>query len=180
MPPKLVDSAPSGTTSRREPLLYAAFDQKIDPAAVLKKLTLKAEGLDFGARLATAAELAADEDIAERVKASEKKGKGRTLVFKPARTLPPNTVVEITFPVGTPSAEGPRVTTEPQKMELTTHRALEVLAASTRRKGAATRRRSSTSRRPPRSTTRSSIRSSSRSPRRSRSSRSTPQDGASA
>ena len=129
LPPKLVDSAPSGNDVSREPLLYAAFDQKIDPAAVLKKLTLKAEGLDFGARLATAAELAADEDIAERVKASEKKGKGRTLVFKPARTLPPNTVVEITFPVGTPSAEGPRVTTEPQKMELTTHRALEVLAA---------------------------------------------------
>ncbi len=56
-PPTLQNSYPSGQTVRN-PIFFAAFDQQIDPVAVLKTVSITAGGQSFTATLATADEMA--------------------------------------------------------------------------------------------------------------------------
>ncbi len=109
--PRLVARHPQGGPARRDALMFAAFDQKIDPAAVLGSLRVRAGGADAPLRLAAAAEVEADAAVARLAKEAEP---GRWLAFRTERELPSDAAVTVTVGAGAPSAEGPRCTAAAQ------------------------------------------------------------------
>ncbi|HXB55808.1 MAG TPA: alpha-2-macroglobulin family protein [Vicinamibacteria bacterium] len=116
--PTLVRSHPVGGPVRRDVLLFASFDQKIDPPAVLATLRLRVGGAVLRSRLATAAEVDADPTV-RRLAADA--GAGRFVAFRTEGTLPVDAQVTVAVGPGTPSAEGPKVTTKPQEWAFRTY-----------------------------------------------------------
>ncbi len=105
-PPRLVARHPEGGPARRDTLLFAAFDQRVDPAAVLATLKLRASGgAPLALRLATDAEVHADAVVSRMARAAEP---GRFVAFRAEAPLPPDAAVEVSVGPDTPSAEGPR------------------------------------------------------------------------
>ncbi len=129
-PPQVKQFYPQNTPTVHDPLLFAEFDQRINPEAVLKTIKLRAGSAVYGLRLATADEIAADETVSQLTKAAEK---NRWLAFrvdfksKGRAALPAGTGVNVSIGPGTPSAEGPRTTTAPQSYSFTTYDALRVI-----------------------------------------------------
>jgi hypothetical protein len=107
--PRALGSWPNGSMTGLEPVIVVAFDQRVDPAAVLRSVTLRAGDVVRPVRLATAAEIAADEEASVRVKGLEE---GRWIAFRPVRPLLTAQTVEAALEPGTPSAEGPRRTVD--------------------------------------------------------------------
>jgi uncharacterized protein YfaS (alpha-2-macroglobulin family) len=122
-PPTVVMSYPQFGPQSHEPLLFVAFDQRIDPAAVLATITASAGGQTFGLRPATQEEVASDATVSGYV---EHAGEGRWLAFKPARPFPGETTVTVNIGPGTPSAEGPLVTQQVQSFSFQTYGALRI------------------------------------------------------
>ena len=123
-PPELVASHPGNTTVRRDALMFAAFDQRIDPASVLAATRASAGSAHPALRLATAAEVAADaavKDLAARA------GEGRWLALRAQEPLPADAAITITLPAGTPSAEGPRRTAKDQSWTFRTYGPLKLV-----------------------------------------------------
>src|SRR5438552_58999 len=56
-PPKVLTFAPEKTTVDTRPVFIASFDQRVDPDAVIKTVTLDADGTKVAIRRATAAEI---------------------------------------------------------------------------------------------------------------------------
>ena len=133
-PPKLTQYYPSsGQTMRRDSIMFAAFDQAINPEAVLKMLTVTAGGKKLPVRLATQAELDANATFAYYIIQSQP---GRWLAFRalnsdglPENALPGSSTIQITFPKGTPSAEGPLTTVAAQSFNFRTYGAMEFVKA---------------------------------------------------
>jgi uncharacterized protein YfaS (alpha-2-macroglobulin family) len=117
-PPRVVQRHPENGPERRDTLLFAAFDQRIDPEAVLDTARVRAEGTEVPVRLAGADEVEADETVRGLAERSED---GRWLAFRTERPLPPDSAITVTVGPGTPSAEGPRVTTEAQEWSFRTY-----------------------------------------------------------
>ena len=117
-PPKVTASYPSGGAVPLQPLILIRFDQRIDPAAVLRMTTATADGRNFDLLLATADEIAKDETVSRMV---EQSLEGRWMVFKSSRPFPPATPVQVVLNPGTPSAEGPLVTVESQTIDFQTY-----------------------------------------------------------
>ncbi|HEU4452634.1 MAG TPA: MG2 domain-containing protein, partial [Longimicrobium sp.] len=115
-------AAPWSTATRRDPVMVVLFDQRIDPAAVLRSITVRANGAAVPVRLATAAELAAD---SEAVKPPAEEA-GKWIAFRPVSPLPLNARVQVVVGPGTPSAEGPRRTEAAQEWEFRTYGPLRV------------------------------------------------------
>ena len=111
-PPQIRASYPNDGPHPLEPVMFVAFDQGIDPAAVLKKVEVKAkaeaEEQTIAVRLATADEIEADKVVSRLAKEA---GAGRWLAFRAEEPLPPDASVTVTVGAGTPSAEGPLTTT---------------------------------------------------------------------
>jgi alpha-2-macroglobulin len=128
-PPQVKQFYPQSVPTVHDPLLFAEFDQRINSEAVLKRIKLRAGSEVYGLRLATADEIAADEVVSKLTKAAEK---DRWLAFrivfrsKDRATLPAGTGVDVSIEPGTPSAEGPRMTTAPQSFSFTTYGPLQV------------------------------------------------------
>lgn len=99
------------------PILLVAFDQRIDPAAVLRSMRARAGSAEVPLRLATPAQLAADSQAARRSEGL-RAGHWLALAIDP---LPPGTHVRVSVEPGTPSAEGPRVTDVEQYWEFSMH-----------------------------------------------------------
>ena len=132
-PPQVKQFYPQGGPTVRDPLLFVEFDQRIDPEAVLKTIHLRTGRDDYKLRLASADEIAADDQISNLTKAAEK---GRWLAFRVVAAngdglpLPTDTSVDVSVGPGTPSAEGPRTTAAAQRfffrtfgpLRLTAHR----------------------------------------------------------
>ncbi|HXK10111.1 MAG TPA: alpha-2-macroglobulin family protein [Vicinamibacteria bacterium] len=117
-PPRLLTGHPRGGPARRDALLFALFDQAVDPDAVLASAHLAAGGQTFAVRLASSDEIGADETVARLVKQAEP---GRWVAFRPERDLPAEAQVKVTIGVGTPSAEGPRRTSAAQDWAFRTY-----------------------------------------------------------
>ena len=81
------------------PVLFASFDQRIDPAEVAEHAQVTARGRSYAVRLATDEEIAADSRV-ERLVAGA--AADRWLAFVPTEPLPRNTTVTATFAAGTP------------------------------------------------------------------------------
>jgi alpha-2-macroglobulin len=110
-PPTMVSHYPAGSPQRLDAPMFALFDQEIDPAAVLARITVKAAGQARGVRLLDAAELARDPGLAAVVDGARRgEQDGRWLAFRATEPLPPDTAVEVEIGAGTPSAEGPELT----------------------------------------------------------------------
>ena len=117
-PPRLVARHPEPGPARRDTLMLAVFDQRVDPAAVLASLRVRAGGADVPVRLATAAEVEADEAVARLAGATEP---GRFVAFRAERELPADAAVTVTVGAGTASAEGPRRTAAAQEWGFRTY-----------------------------------------------------------
>jgi uncharacterized protein YfaS (alpha-2-macroglobulin family) len=129
-PPTLKASYPSGESQPRDPLMFLAFDQRIDPARILEHLKLGSAVAGVRLRLASAEEIAADESVSNLVKQATQ---GRWLVVRAIgadgatkNALPPDTTISLIVSTGTPSAEGPRVSMIEQSFDFRTFGALRV------------------------------------------------------
>jgi alpha-2-macroglobulin len=132
-PPQVKQFYPQAGPTVRDPLLFVEFDQRIDAEAVLKTIHLRAGRGDYRLRLASADEIAADDQVSNLTKAAEK---GRWLAFRAVAPngdglpLPADAGVDVSVGPGTPSAEGPRTTAAAQSfafrtfgpLRLTNHR----------------------------------------------------------
>ncbi|HWS88172.1 MAG TPA: DUF6049 family protein [Pyrinomonadaceae bacterium] len=122
--PKLVGKYPENVSARRDGVVFVEFDQRVEPAAVLRGLKLQpAGGAAVAVRLATEDEINRDENV-KRLAASAVQG--RWVALRAVSALPPNTAVTVTVGAGTPSAEGPRTTTSAQSFAFSTYGPLRV------------------------------------------------------
>ena len=122
-PPQMIAHYPSSSPQPLAPVFVIAFDQRVDPEAVLDTVQVTADGQSVPVRLATDEELAADE-AARRV--ADRAGEGRWLAFLAEEPLPTDAAIEVTVGPGTPSAEGPLVTQEAQRYSFRTYAPLRV------------------------------------------------------
>jgi hypothetical protein len=123
--PQVKSSYPQGDSVERNALMFLEFDQRIDPAAVLRTIRVMAGGATLSTRLATPEEIAADEAVKKLTSAAEK---GRWLVFRVVDksgdvrfALPGDSAITILIGPGTPSAEGPRTTPKQQSFSFRTY-----------------------------------------------------------
>ncbi len=124
-PPQLRSSYPySGTPVSREQLMFVEFDQRIDPAAVLRTIKVPGASGDLRLRLATEQEIAADKVVSQLAKSAEQ---GRWLAFRAVTetgetdALPGDSSINVQIGPGTPSAEGPRTTVVAQSFYFRTY-----------------------------------------------------------
>ncbi|HYY99535.1 MAG TPA: Ig-like domain-containing protein, partial [Pyrinomonadaceae bacterium] len=129
-PPKLVGKYPVDTPARRDAIIFLAFDQRVEPEAVLRTVRVNAGASTLRTRLASAAEVNADANVKGRARDA---GEGRWLALRAvvengeARdALPQDSPVNVSVGPGTPSAEGPRLTTAEQSFSFRTYGALRV------------------------------------------------------
>lgn len=123
-PPKVTDFHPeSGDSTDVQPLIFIAFDQGVDGAALLPHITLKADGNPAALRLATAAEVEADEEVKRMAEAAKE---GRWVALRPVEALPLAAEVKVDVGPGLPSAEGPRTTETADSRQFMVHGPLEV------------------------------------------------------
>jgi uncharacterized protein YfaS (alpha-2-macroglobulin family) len=125
-PPQLQSAYPTRGPSVRRPVIFASFDQHIDPSAVLETIHVKAGGQTYAISLATAEDVEADETVRQMAKDA---GAGRWLAFRPNEELPYDTTVTVDIGPGTPSLEGPLNTEGVQSFTFTTYGPLRVVEA---------------------------------------------------
>ena len=131
-PPQVKTTYPAGEAQARDALIFVEFDQRIDPASVLRTVKVRAGKALMKVRLATAEEVEANEAVRKLARAAEQ---GRWLAFRAVHTtsgetgmaLPPNASVNVSIGPGTPSAEGPRNTTKAQGFSFRTFGAFRVV-----------------------------------------------------
>jgi hypothetical protein len=128
--PRVLQSWPQGGPQHLDAPMFVLFDQKIDPAAVLATIKVKAGGKDASLRLMTTDEIA-KHDILEGLVASAKANQqdGRWLAFRATAAFPTATTVTVTVGPGTPSAEGPNRTADSQSFSFATYEPLRIVEA---------------------------------------------------
>ena len=125
-PPKVLTFAPEKTTVDTAPLFIATFDQRVDADSVIKTITLTANGAKFAVRRAIPAEIIANDQVHQ---VSGDTPNGRWIAFRPTSRLPNGAALTISIGPGTPSAEGPRITTAASTHTATTYSALAVTSS---------------------------------------------------
>ena len=123
-PPKVVSTYPYDTPQPVDPLFFIAFDQRIDPDAVLETIQVSAGSQRVSLKLASEAEIQADAQVKNLVKYTQE---GRWLAFQAKEPLPVDTSISVTIGPGTPSAEGPLVTQETQSYGFSTYAPLRIV-----------------------------------------------------
>jgi alpha-2-macroglobulin len=124
-PPSVQTFYPQGDAQPLDPLFFVSFDQLVEPTAVLATMRVQAGGQNVAVRLATADEVAADEQV-QRLAADTLDG--RWLAFRPQSPLPADTAVTVAIGPGTPSAEGPLTTETADSFSLRTYAPLRIVA----------------------------------------------------
>ena len=122
-PPTLTRYYPSSSPQPLEPIFFIAFNQRIDPEAVLATIDMKAGNQSIGMRLATEEEIKLDIAVSQMI---ENAGEARWLAFRALVTLPADTNISVRIGPGTPSAEGPLVTSEMQSFSFQTYAPLRI------------------------------------------------------
>ena len=138
-PPSVVQSWPRSGPQKLDVPMFAMFDQKIDPAAVLAKVQLTADGARIPVELVDEAAIAKHKTLASVVDAAKKAESpvgdsqgsqdGRWLAFRATRPFPKDADIRVAFAAGTPSAEGPNVTPKEQAFSFRTFPPLQVKEA---------------------------------------------------
>jgi alpha-2-macroglobulin len=122
----LTQHAPEGGPARRDTLLFAGFDQRVDAQALLQSLEARGGRTTARLRLATPEEIEADAQVRALARAAQP---GRFVVFKADAPLPADTEIEVTLKAGAPSAEGRRRTEKPQSWTFRTYGPMRVKAS---------------------------------------------------
>ena len=122
-PPKIVASYPDFSPQPLDPIFFIAFDQHIDPLAVLKTIQVTADSQKVDIALVSQIDIDADERISQWAKDTPD---GRWLAFQATQSLPPETSISVTVGSGAPSAEGPLTTTEIQSFNFSTYAPLRI------------------------------------------------------
>lgn len=120
----LVQSYPSSSPQPLEPLFFASFNQRIDPAAVLETIRVTADGQQVKILLATEEEIESDAHIKQLAKNTPD---GRWLAFRATQPLPKDADISVAIGPETPSAEGPLVTQSVQSFGFHTYAPLRVV-----------------------------------------------------
>lgn len=132
-PPTIKQKYPeeNSQSQPRDALMFIEFDQRIDPAAVLSTIKVRAEGVDIATRLATKEEIEADSTLKDRVQNAEK---DRWLAFRAVDrdgttklALPLDTNIKVSVGPGTPSLEGPLRTENAQEFAFRTYGPLKLV-----------------------------------------------------
>ncbi len=121
--PTLTAHYPSHDPQPLDPLFFIAFDQRIDPEAVLATIEVRAGNQPVSLVLATAEEVAKDNFVSYK---AENAGEGRWLAFRAKELLPTDTSISVAIGPGTPSAEGPLVTQQQQNYSFHTYPPLRI------------------------------------------------------
>ncbi|HEX7242977.1 MAG TPA: MG2 domain-containing protein, partial [Longimicrobiaceae bacterium] len=121
--PRATGGYPQGEPATRDPLVLLTWDQAVDPAAVLPHVRVRAGGTEHRLRLATPAEVAADERAAALLRGHEP---GRWTAFRLVAPLPGDAQVRVSVEPGAPSAEGPLRTETVQEWSFRTYGPLRV------------------------------------------------------
>ena len=126
--PAMVNRYPAAHPAQRlDAPMFVLFDQKIDPAAVLSTIKVRAAGNQVGVRLLDAAEIAKDKQLAAVVDAANKnEQEGRWLAFRATSEFPKDASVEVEIGPGTPSAEGKNTTKTAQRFSFRTYPPLRI------------------------------------------------------
>jgi alpha-2-macroglobulin len=127
-PPRVEQFQPNGgLTVRRDAVIFASFNQEINPQAVLEKMIVAGGNQKrIAVRLATQEEINADSLVSYYAKQAMP---NRWLAFRAVELLPSDAQISVTFPVGTPSAEGPLTTTKAQSFGFKTYGAMKFVRA---------------------------------------------------
>ncbi|MBK9033467.1 MAG: Ig-like domain-containing protein [Myxococcales bacterium] len=131
--PRIVTTWPGDGPQPRDAPMFVAFDQQIDPAAVLETITVTAAGATHPTRLATAAEIGRHAALQRLIGDAVAAGPGdRWLAFVTTAPLPPDARVEISVGPGTPSREGPDRSPDAQRFGFRTYPPLAIARAGCR------------------------------------------------
>ncbi len=122
-PPVLKQHHPGGSSEPLDPLVFLAFDQAIEPRAMLGSIELVGANGNVPIKLAEPDEIEAN-DVVRRL--SQQAEKGRWLAFRPADKLPVATHFTVRVKQGAPSAEGPKTTDKAQTFGFSTYGAMRV------------------------------------------------------
>ena len=122
-PPKVVTSYPDNSPQPLEPLFFIAFDQRIDPAAVLETISVSAGGQKVNVVLASQPEIDENERVSQF---SKNASEGRWLAFRATKPFPPETNISVDIGPETPSAEGPLTTTQVESYSFSTYDPLRI------------------------------------------------------
>jgi hypothetical protein len=126
-PPGVTISHPGQGPQSLDPLMFVAFDQRIDAQAVLNTIQVVANGASVDVRMAAEEEVLEDPRV---LALSKQAGEGRWLAFRASAALPYNATVNVNIGPNTPSAEGPRVTEKVQSYGFQTYGPLRITKAS--------------------------------------------------
>jgi alpha-2-macroglobulin len=129
--PQVKTTYPEGEARARDSIMFVEFDQRVDPAAVLRSVHVRAGKSELKIRLATDAEVERDETVSRLAKAAEK---GRWVALRAVSgtnndtrlALPGDSTIQVSIGPGTPSAEGPLVTAKAQEFSFRTYGPLRV------------------------------------------------------
>jgi hypothetical protein len=113
-PPVLKQKFPQSGSVPREPILFAEFDQEIDPQKMLASIELysnRSNTPPVAIEIAPSDEVEANDGVRRLAQQAEK---GRFLAFRPKEKLPTATSFTVKVKKGAPSAEGPRTTDRDQ------------------------------------------------------------------
>ena len=129
-PPTVVSSYPTGGPYHLDVPMFILFDQKIDPAKVLAKLHVMGGGKAYAVKQLDAAEIEKDATIKVLVDSATKDEQdGRWVAFRATMPFAPAENVSIDIPAGTPSAEGPNLTTTNQSFSFSTYPPFKLVQA---------------------------------------------------
>ncbi|MBA3805336.1 MAG: Ig-like domain-containing protein, partial [Acidobacteria bacterium] len=133
-PPQIKTKYPESGPQRRDALVFLEFDQRIDPAAVLRTIKVSSEKTNLNVRLATPQEIEADDTVRKLAASAEKDRWIALRAVSPssidARTsLPGDANITVTLGPGMPSAEGPRTTTKAETFSFRTYGPLRVVTS---------------------------------------------------
>jgi uncharacterized protein YfaS (alpha-2-macroglobulin family) len=121
-------SYPTYNPQPLSPTIFVAFDQRIDPSAVLSKIKLEVKGRNRAVRMASEEEIKEDKTVFAMVEAQRKRDNGkRWIAFRPEQPLPKDASVSVTVAKGTPSAEGPLLTKSGQSFSFRTFAPLKII-----------------------------------------------------
>ncbi|MBS1249220.1 MAG: putative lipoprotein YfhM [Chloroflexi bacterium] len=124
-PPTVVSTYPhSATPQPLDPVFFVAFDQRIDPEAVLATIQVTADGQAVEIELLSAEEIEAEKTLLNK---AENAGEGRWLAFRAKEKLPKDAGISVTIGPGTPSAEGPLLTQSAHVYSFRTYAPLEIV-----------------------------------------------------
>ncbi|RPJ51658.1 MAG: hypothetical protein EHM21_02180, partial [Chloroflexi bacterium] len=122
-PPVTTQMLPQNEPQPRAPLFFIHFDQRINPAEVLKTIQVTAQGKKVEVVLVGEAEIKENPKWANLLKNVVE---GRRLAFIARELLPADADISVTIGPGTPSAEGPLTTKEAQSYSFHTYAPLRI------------------------------------------------------